>query len=82
MPNLTNMRPIGSEFWYEFPVTQVDTRGVQDRFLYRIVAYDNTIKGPAERLEVVKHETRPIIGLKPVTLSDRTIYDCIFGEWS
>lgn len=81
-----SLRPIGTEFWHEFPVVDLDTRGEQDRFLYKIVAHsrvgrDKKYSIPTETLVVVRHQIRKITGYKPVRLSDRTILDFVFGEW-
>jgi hypothetical protein len=84
-----SLRPIGTEFWHEFPVCDSDSRGVQDRFLYRVKGHEkahmggpNTPLQDAEAVDVVGHQTRPIIGMHSVQLSDRTIWDYDFGEWS
>jgi len=74
------LRPIGTEFWYEFPLSSND-QSWQHRFLYRIVAHSQTTVGQAETLEVIREQMRPMIGVKSVKLSDRAVWDYVFGEW-
>ena len=34
-----SLRPVGTEFWYQFPIPMSSTQAHADRFLYRIVRH-------------------------------------------
>jgi len=86
----TNLRPIGTEFWIAYPVSSAVSLGrTQERFLYRIVAHDecaysldpDSLTYKTERIVAIASQGRPVIGMRSVELSDRTIMDYVFGEW-
>ena len=87
---LEDLRPIGTEYWQEYPVSPVEGFQHQCKFLYRIIAHDECAttsapNGPShwgERIEPVEMWTRPVIGIKFVQLSDRAVTDFVFGEWA
>jgi len=88
-----DLMPIGTEYWQAYPViaNACDPgKGMgQTRFLYRVVAHDDCAKSldPQAptfkmcRLDTIASQFRSVIGMRPVKLSDRYIYDYIFGAW-
>jgi hypothetical protein len=61
-----DLRPIGTEFWYEFPVKPLCSDGMQHRFLYRVKDHTQIKESPedprdkwAEQVDVLKHQRRP-----------------------
>jgi hypothetical protein len=38
---MSELRPIGTEFWMVYPVSKQSSGNVQYRFLYRITAHDD-----------------------------------------
>jgi hypothetical protein len=79
-----SLRPIGTEFWYAYPVSCGESGAVQRRFLYRIVAHDEL--GPSleygERLEAIRTQDRRVTGIRFVELSDRTAPEYTFDDWT
>jgi len=71
------MKEIGTEFWYEFPYLESDNRG-QSRFLYKVVAHDETVNGLCERIEPIRHQTRSCISFEKC---EKGYVHPIFGEW-
>ncbi len=58
-----SLRPIGTEFWSEPFASQTSTMQVLRRFLYRVVAYQNTIGGRmVEELRPLRSQTQECIG--------------------
>jgi hypothetical protein len=80
MGNTVTLRPIGTEFWYAYPLSFND-HAYQKRFLYRVIGHSKTKVGMAEELKPIRMQQRPMLGFTSVELSDRFVPNYIFGEW-
>jgi|GEM_PF-5596847 len=66
------LRPIGTEFWYEFPYNPLSPMATnkQHRFLYRVKSHELAARFPSDKegellecLEALKEETRNMINI-------------------
>jgi hypothetical protein len=87
---MSDLRPIGTEFWHEFPLSKISTLNVQSRFLYRIEShklcarFDGDEVGELkEILQPLKHETRNVTSMTQVQCSEcgNIYWKYEFDEW-
>ena len=82
------LRPIGTEFWYEFPVKPFEN--IQNRFLYKVKSHDLCLRFLGDKrgellecIEAIKKQTRRVLSATlvrcPVCKQNRYEYE--FDEW-
>ena len=85
---MSELRPIGTEFWYEFPFNPRSVEGgnKQHRFLYQVKSHDRVARFPgdevgelAEHVEPIKSEFRNLISISQCSECSGVKYK--FDEW-
>ena len=82
------LRPIGTEFWYEYPVRSFES--IRNRFLYKIIRHDSCARFLGDKegemregVEAIKMETRKVLSMTlvqcPVCKQNKWEYE--FDEW-
>ena len=67
-----SLRPVGTEFWYQFPIPMGSTQPYASRFLYRVVRHVNGLT-QAGRVELMEE-------LKPLDMKEIYPESCSFCE--
>ncbi len=83
-----NLRPIGTEFWYEYPPTQT---GEQSSFLYRVMSHELVARYPGDKEGKLSEQLKPI-KVKKRRIKSQTLVQCLccqeskweyeFTEWA